>query len=87
MTDITTADAPIVKPPRIQVGPIAWLRDNLFSSIPNALLTINLRRGSGLGQAHTAFPVRPVLANGERCVNARRSLYSAATGFFFKSFE
>jgi general L-amino acid transport system permease protein len=29
-----------VKPPRVQVGPIAWLRDNLFSSIGNSLLTL-----------------------------------------------
>jgi general L-amino acid transport system permease protein len=29
-----------IKPPRIQVGPIAWLRDNLFSSPMNSILTI-----------------------------------------------
>jgi general L-amino acid transport system permease protein len=29
-----------VKPPRVQVGPVAWLRDNLFSSIGNTILTL-----------------------------------------------
>jgi general L-amino acid transport system permease protein len=29
-----------VKPPGIQVGPIAWLRDNLFSSVGNTALTL-----------------------------------------------
>ena len=29
-----------IKPPRIQVGPVAWLRDNLFSSPGNAVLTL-----------------------------------------------
>jgi general L-amino acid transport system permease protein len=29
-----------IKPPRIQVGPVAWLRDNLFSSVGNTFLTI-----------------------------------------------
>ena len=44
MTDVTASsalsDAPIMKPPRSQVGPIAWLRDKLFSSVGNTLLTI-----------------------------------------------
>ena len=39
MTDTTTS-APIMKPPRAQVGPIAWLRDNLFSSVGNTILTV-----------------------------------------------
>ncbi len=29
-----------MKPPRLQVGAIAWLRDNLFSSVGNSILTI-----------------------------------------------
>ncbi|MBV1695458.1 MAG: amino acid ABC transporter permease [Hyphomicrobiales bacterium] len=29
-----------MKPPRAQVGPIAWLRDNLFSSVGNTILTL-----------------------------------------------
>ncbi len=33
-------EAPAIKPPRIQVGPVAWLRDNLFSSVGNTFLTI-----------------------------------------------
>jgi len=28
------------KPPTLAVGPIAWIRENLFSSIPNTLLTL-----------------------------------------------
>ncbi len=41
MADITSSsDVPMVRPPRAQVGPIAWLRDNLFSSIGNTLLTV-----------------------------------------------
>lgn len=41
MSDVTAgSDAHAVKPPRVQVGPIAWLRDNLFSSIVNSILTI-----------------------------------------------
>ena len=28
------------KPPILTAGPIAWMRDNLFSSIPNTLLTL-----------------------------------------------
>ena len=38
---VETVPSPVaIKPPRIQVGPIAWLRDNLFSSIGNSVLTI-----------------------------------------------
>jgi general L-amino acid transport system permease protein len=42
MTDVTagSAPAPMTKPPRAQVGPIAWLRDNLFSSVGNTILTL-----------------------------------------------
>lgn len=42
MTDVTAAspDATAMKPPRAQVGPIAWLRDNLFSSPLNTALTV-----------------------------------------------
>jgi general L-amino acid transport system permease protein len=41
MADITSGtNAPMVRPPRAQVGPIAWLRDNLFSSIGNTVLTL-----------------------------------------------
>lgn len=42
MTDVTasSAETAAVKPPRAQVGPIAWLRDNLFSSIGNTILTV-----------------------------------------------
>jgi general L-amino acid transport system permease protein len=40
MTDITASTAPIVKPPRAQVGPIAWLRDNLFSSVSSSIFTV-----------------------------------------------
>jgi general L-amino acid transport system permease protein len=40
MTDIAPSELPAIKPPRIQVGPIAWLRDNLFSSVGNSILTI-----------------------------------------------
>ncbi len=41
MTDVTAStDAPAIKPPRAQVGPIAWLRENLFSSVGNSILTI-----------------------------------------------
>jgi general L-amino acid transport system permease protein len=40
MTDVTASSAPAVKPPRLQVGPIAWLRDNLFSSVSNTILTL-----------------------------------------------
>jgi general L-amino acid transport system permease protein len=29
-----------MKPPRAQVGPIAWMRDNLFSSVGNTILTL-----------------------------------------------
>lgn len=40
MNDIGAAPAPVMKPPRAQVGPIAWLRDNLFSSVGNTILTL-----------------------------------------------
>ena len=30
----------MIKPPRAVVGPVAWLRDNLFSSIGNSILTV-----------------------------------------------
>lgn len=30
----------VARPPRVQVGPVAWLRDNLFYSIPSTLLTL-----------------------------------------------
>ena len=42
MTDVTASstEAPMMKPPRAQVGPIAWLRDNLFSSVGNTILTV-----------------------------------------------
>ncbi|HRK19089.1 MAG TPA: amino acid ABC transporter permease [Hyphomicrobiaceae bacterium] len=33
-------DQTVMKPPRAQVGPVAWLRENLFSSIPNTILTV-----------------------------------------------
>jgi general L-amino acid transport system permease protein len=40
MTDVTASNAPAIRPPRAQVGPIAWLRDNLFSSIGNTVLSL-----------------------------------------------
>jgi general L-amino acid transport system permease protein len=42
MTDVTAASAQpdAIKPPRAQVGPVAWVRDNLFSSITNSILTL-----------------------------------------------
>ena len=33
-------EAPSIRPPRQMVGPIAWMRDNLFSSWRNAILTV-----------------------------------------------
>ncbi len=39
-TEAAAAAAAVVKPPRIQVGPIAWARDNLFSSVGNTILTL-----------------------------------------------
>ena len=36
----TDAATSTMRPPRATTGPIAWLRDNLFSSITNALLTV-----------------------------------------------
>jgi general L-amino acid transport system permease protein len=40
MTDVTASPAAALKPPRAHVGPVAWLRDNLFSSVGNTLLTL-----------------------------------------------
>ncbi len=40
MSDISSASEPMIKPPRAVVGPIAWLRDNLFSSVGNTVLTL-----------------------------------------------
>jgi general L-amino acid transport system permease protein len=37
---VTREPAPEMKPPRAQVGPVAWLRDNLFSSVGNTILTL-----------------------------------------------
>jgi general L-amino acid transport system permease protein len=37
--DAAAASA-VVKPPLLQLGPIAWARDNLFSSIGNTILTL-----------------------------------------------
>jgi len=34
------APAPLMRPPRATTGPIAWLRDNLFSTWGNTLLTV-----------------------------------------------
>ena len=31
---------PVMRPPNIQTGPIAWLRANLFSSVGNSILTL-----------------------------------------------
>jgi general L-amino acid transport system permease protein len=31
---------PMMKPPKIAIGPVAWMRQNLFSSWYNSLLTI-----------------------------------------------
>jgi general L-amino acid transport system permease protein len=36
----STTSVPILPPPVRTTGPIAWLRDNLFSSVTNAILTI-----------------------------------------------
>jgi len=39
--DATLPDAtPVMRPPNIQTGPIAWLRANLFSSVGNSILTL-----------------------------------------------
>ena len=40
MVASTDIAAPVERPPRISVGPIAWMRDNLFSSWGNTLLTL-----------------------------------------------
>ena len=34
--------APVLPPPRLESGPVAWIRDNLFSTWYNAVLTIVL---------------------------------------------
>jgi general L-amino acid transport system permease protein len=36
----TTSAPPMARPPKATVGPLAWMRDNLFSSWGNALLTL-----------------------------------------------
>ena len=40
MTVEAAPRAVVIKPPRVQVGPVAWLRDNLFSSPANIILTL-----------------------------------------------
>jgi general L-amino acid transport system permease protein len=40
MTTVLPTPAPEMKPPRLQIGALAWLRDNLFSSIGNSIVTI-----------------------------------------------
>ena len=35
----TSAAAPVERPPRSFVGPVAWMRDNLFSTWGNTILT------------------------------------------------
>ena len=46
MVDTTASSAtlpdsrPVMRPPRLQVGPVAWVRDNLFSSVTNSVLTV-----------------------------------------------
>src|SRR5262245_46191797 len=37
---VRTEPAPALPPPMMQVGALGWLRANLFSSIPNVLLTL-----------------------------------------------
>ena len=37
---VQTAQADTLPPPLLVRGPIAWVRQNLFSSIPNAILTL-----------------------------------------------
>lgn len=56
MTDISASstDTAAIKPPRAQVGPIAWLRDNLFSSVGNTVLTL-------LGAAFVYFALSGLL--------------------------
>jgi len=34
------AETAVVRPPRLTTGPLAWLRDNLFSSVSNSILTL-----------------------------------------------
>jgi general L-amino acid transport system permease protein len=36
----TAAAAPVERPPKATVGPVAWMRDNLFSSWGNTVLTL-----------------------------------------------
>ena len=45
---VRTADAPLLPPPRGTVGPIGWLRQNLFSSLGNSLLTVAISLFLGL---------------------------------------
>ncbi len=40
MTDVTASATVAIKPPRPQVGAVAWLRDNLFASVGNTILTL-----------------------------------------------
>jgi general L-amino acid transport system permease protein len=40
MQRIQDAPAPLLRPPQQMVGPLAWARDNLFSSWGNAILTV-----------------------------------------------
>jgi general L-amino acid transport system permease protein len=37
---INTEALPAMKPPRVMVGPIAWMRENLFSTWTNSILTV-----------------------------------------------
>ena len=53
----TYTPAPEMKPPRLQVGPLAWMRDNLFSSVSNSILTV-------LGLVLIAWVLRAVLSWG-----------------------
>ncbi len=34
------ATAPAIRPPRIEIGVLGWMRKNLFSSIPNTILSV-----------------------------------------------
>ena len=40
VADVTTERQPELPPPRTQVGVVGWLRQNLFSTWYNALLTV-----------------------------------------------
>src|SRR5262245_54165879 len=48
MTMQTTSPAPVLPPPQVSVGPLGWLRTNLFSPWYNAVLTVSLVAGLGL---------------------------------------